>query len=187
MRKRKNLKSPKKSALAFPLFLSRMCTSMSRPKNAERTLARLLLLRQQQQINKLSTKTAFQKREHLQPRCSFASSFSFSSSSPPEKSSASSNSMSSSFYSSSSPPHPMTMTRMPRNRYEFVRAYQTTRELRRMAKQRYTRIERSKFCTSNFHSSNHSSNNNENNNNSCLLYTSPSPRDATLSRMPSSA
>ena len=25
------------------------------------------------------------------------------------------------------------------------------------------------------------------NNNSCLLYTSPSPRDATLSRMPSSA
>ena len=27
----------------------------------------------------------------------------------------------------------------------------------------------------------------ENNNYSCLLYTSPSPRDATLSRMPSSA
>ena len=26
-----------------------------------------------------------------------------------------------------------------------------------------------------------------NNNNNCLLYTSPSPRDATLSRMPSSA
>ena len=26
-----------------------------------------------------------------------------------------------------------------------------------------------------------------NNNNACLLYTSPSPRDATLSRMPSSA
>ena len=29
--------------------------------------------------------------------------------------------------------------------------------------------------------------NNNNNNNNCLLYTSPSPRDATLSRMPSSA
>ena len=28
---------------------------------------------------------------------------------------------------------------------------------------------------------------NNNNNNTCLLYTSPSPRDATLSRMPSSA
>ena len=27
----------------------------------------------------------------------------------------------------------------------------------------------------------------DNNNNTCLLYTSPSPRDATLSRMPSSA
>ena len=29
--------------------------------------------------------------------------------------------------------------------------------------------------------------NNQQNNNCCLLYTSPSPRDATLSRMPSSA
>ena len=31
------------------------------------------------------------------------------------------------------------------------------------------------------------SNSTSNSNNSCLLYTSPSPRDATLSRMPSSA
>ena len=149
------MKSPK-CALAFSLF-SRICTSMSRPKNAERTLARLLLLRQQQQINKLSTKTTFQEKlQHLQQRCHSASSFSSSSSPESSASSNSMNSMSSSFYSSSSPPHAMTMMRMPRNRYEFVRAYQTTRELKRMAKQRYTRIERSKFCTSNFHSSNNS-------------------------------
>ena len=34
---------------------------------------------------------------------------------------------------------------------------------------------------------NNNKNNNNNDNNNCLLYTSPSPRDRTRSRMPSSA
>ena len=51
-----------------------------------------------------------------------------------------------------------------------------------MAKQRYTRIERSKFCTSNFHSSNNSSNNNNNNENNNSHHPVATTEDAFVNQ-----
>jgi deoxyadenosine/deoxycytidine kinase len=125
---------------------------MSR-RDIGQNLARLLIQLQQQRQNLTATGALLLRQQHYSSSSGFFRAvmmqhFSTLSSSV--------NSM-----SSSASPCVAALLTAPRNRFEYVRAHRATKELKRMAKQRYTRIGSSRAISSCTTTNNNNSNNNQ--------------------------
>jgi deoxyadenosine/deoxycytidine kinase len=125
---------------------------MSR-RDIGKNLARLLIQLQQQRQNLTATGALLLRQQH------YSSSSGFLRAAMMQHFSTLSSSVNS--MSSSASPCVAALLTAPRNRFEYVRAHRATKELKRMAKQRYTRIGSSRTISSCTTTNNNNSNNNQ--------------------------